>query len=182
MSFFAVFASRSAGPPRAAAPTACQPSLLVGVRLFLVGELELLGVVCDAAAVVVVLHRGAHGLLGQHGAVDLVRGQAVERLDHRLVGELQGLVDGLADDQLRRHRARGDGAAAAEGVELAVGDDALVVHLDIHAHDVAALGVADLADPVGVVDLAHVARIAEMIHDLFTVQCHCCILPKLYFN
>ena len=38
-----------------------------------------------------------------------------------------------------------------------------VLHLDIHLHNVAALGVADLADAVGVIHLADVARVLKMV-------------------
>ena len=58
------------------------------------------GVVGDAVLVVIVLERRLDDLLREHGAVDLVRRQAVERLHHGLVRELQHLVDGLALDEL----------------------------------------------------------------------------------
>ncbi len=43
----------------------------------------------------------------------------------------------------------------------------VVLDLQVHLHDVAALGVADLADAVGVLDLADIAGVREMIHDGF---------------
>ena len=159
-----------------------QSESAVLVQLLLVHLPEVRGIVGDAFAVVVVLDGGAHGLLGQHAAVDLVRGQPVQRLDDRLVRERERLVDGLALDHLGGHGACGNGRAAAEGVELDVGDGAVFIHLDIHAHDVAALGIADLADAVGVVDLADVAGIAEMIHNFFTVKCHDLLSPFPYLE
>ena len=44
------------------------------------------------------------------------------------------------------------------------------VDLDIEGHHVAADGVADLADAVGVLDDAHVAGVLEMVHDLIGVD------------
>ena len=61
---------------------------------------EHLGVVGDAVLVIIVLHGGADGLFGQDAAVDLMGGQTVQSLDDRLVGELEGLFDGLALDEL----------------------------------------------------------------------------------
>ena len=62
-----------------------------------------LGVIGDAVAVVIVLDRRADGLLGQHGAVQLVRGQTVERFGDRLIRQRQRLGHGLTLDHLRRH-------------------------------------------------------------------------------
>lgn len=60
----------------------------------------------------------------------------------------------------------------AEGEELDIDDD-VVLDLQVHAHDVAALGVADLAHAVGVGDLTDIVRICEMLHDLCTIHtCH----------
>ena len=53
---------------------------------------------------------------------------------------------GPARHRLRLHRARRDGRAAAEALELGVLDDALLVDLDLELHHVAALGRADDAD------------------------------------
>src|SRR5699024_449247 len=99
------------------------------------------------------------------------RGQAVERLGHGLVRELHRLGDGLALYHLRRHGAGRDGAAAAEGLELDVGDY-VAVYLQVYLHDVAALGVADLADAVRVLDDADVPGVAEMIHNGLAVKSH----------
>ena len=68
----------------------------VGVAAAAVPGAEGGGVVGNAVLVVVVLHGGLHRLLRQHRTVDLVGGQAVQRLHHRLVGELQRLGQGLA--------------------------------------------------------------------------------------
>ena len=98
--------------------------------------------------------------------------QTFQSLDHGLVGQLQGLVDGLALDQVGGHTAGCDGGAAAEGEELDVHDH-VVLDLQVHAHDIAALGVADFTHTVCVGDLTHIVRICEMLHDLCTVHaCH----------
>ena len=124
----------------------------------------------DVVLVVIVPDGGPHRLLRQDGTVDLLGGQTVQRLHHRLVAEGQGLADGLALDELRGHGTGGDGAAAAEGVELHVGDGlGVAVHLDIHPHDVAALGVAHCSDAVGLIHLAYVPGMLEVVHDLVTV-------------
>ena len=134
-------------------------------------NLELFRIVGDAISVIIILDGGADSFLRQHGTVNLVGGQTVQRLNDGLIGQLQRLADGLALDKLSRHGAGSDRAAAAEGVELAVGDDA-VLDLYIHAHDVAALGIADLADTVSIVNLADIAGMLEMIHNLIAVKCH----------
>ena len=57
----------------------------------------------------------------------------------------------------------------AEGLELDVGDDA-VLNLEEDAHDIAALGVADRADAGSVLNLANVAGIGEVIHHFFRIH------------
>jgi len=47
--------------------------------------------------------------------------------------------------------------------------DFSVFYLEIHLHYIAALRVADLADTVRIGNLADVARIHEMIHNLIAV-------------
>ena len=64
----------------------------------------------------------------------------------------------------------GDGGTAPERLELDVVDVLGVVELDGDLHDVAADRVAHLADTVGVLDDADVARVVEVVHDLLGVQ------------
>ena len=99
----------------------------------------------------------------------LRNGQAVERFGNRLVGQLERFLKRLALDHLGCHRAGRDRRAAAEGLELDTLNDPVVRHLEVDLHDVAALGVANLADAVCILDLAHVARMGEVIEHLFTV-------------
>ena len=140
----------------------------MGVAAGAVAGAERVRVVGDAMLVVIILDGSLDRLLGQHRAMDLVGGQAVQRLHHRLVGEGERLFNGLALDHLGGHAAGGDGRPAAEGVKLYVGDDP-VFYLDIHTHDVAAFGVAHLADAVGVLHFAQVTGVLKVVHDLFTV-------------
>ena len=74
--------------------------------------------------------------------MDLDGRQTFQSLDNSLVGQLQSLVHGLALDEVGGHAAGGNGCAAAEGEELDINDD-VVLDLEVHPHDVAALGVAD---------------------------------------
>ena len=50
--------------------------------------------------------------------------------------------------------------------------DDIILDLQIHLHNIAALGVAHLTDGIGVLQNACVPGIAEMVHDLLTVQSH----------
>ena len=97
-----------------------------------------------------------------------MRGKSAQRIDDVLVCHIESLFDRLALDHLSCHRARGNRAAAAEGLKLHV-FNFIVLDLEIHLHDVAAFGVADLTDAIGVGKLAHVARMGEMLHYLFAV-------------
>ena len=90
-------------------------------------------------------------------------GQPVQGLSHGGIGKGHGLGNGLALDHLGGHGGGGDGGTTAEGLELHVGND-VAVHLQVHLHDVAALGVAHLAYPIGVLDLSHVAGMLKMVH------------------
>src|SRR5262245_19063112 len=79
------------------------------------------------------------GVLGEHGAVDLHRRQLQLVYDVRVL-DLGRLVHRPALEPLGGQARRGDGAAAAEGLELGVLDDPrLDVDLDLQLHDVAAL-------------------------------------------
>lgn len=128
-------------------------------------------VVGNVVLVVIVLDRGLDGFLRQHGAVELVRGQTAEGVDDLLIGQRQRVFERAALDHLGGDGARCDRAAAAEGLKFDVFDP-VVLDLQVHLHDVAALGVADLADAVRVRDLADIARVHEMIHDGLGIKCH----------
>ena len=103
--------------------------------------------------------------------MQLVGRQAAQSVHYLLVGDGQGLLNGLALDELRGHGGGRDGAAAAEGLELHV-LDAVILDLQVHFHNIAALGVAYLAYAVGVGDLAHIPGMGEMVHDGFCIKCH----------
>ena len=103
--------------------------------------------------------------------MQLISGQTAQCIHHLLVGDGQGLLNGLALDELRGHGGGRDGAAAAEGLELHV-LDAVILDLQVHFHNIAALGVAYLAYAVGVGDLAHIPGMGEMVHDGFRIKCH----------
>ena len=79
-------------------------------------------------------------------------------------------------DHFGVYRAGGNGRAAAVGLEFNVGDD-VVLDLDIHFHDVAALGVTHLADSVGIGDLTDIAGVCEVFHNLFGIH----IFQLLFF-
>ena len=54
----------------------------------------------DALTAIVVGQGGLDGLLRQNGAVDLDGRQTFQRLHNGLVGQLQGLINGLALDEV----------------------------------------------------------------------------------
>ena len=135
---------------------------------FTVNGRKLFGIVSDVVSVVVVLQSGLDRLLRQYGAVEFMGGQSVQGLRHRLVGEVHHLIQGLALNHLRGHGTGGNGAAAAKGFKLHVRDRVLV-NFQVDFHNIAAFGVADLAHAVWVFQDAHVAGVAEMVHDLLTV-------------
>ena len=62
-------------------------------------------VIGDAVFVIVVPDRRLDRFLRQHAAMQLVRGQAAERVDHLTVRHRQRFVHRLALDHFRRHRA-----------------------------------------------------------------------------
>ena len=126
----------------------------------------------DALTAVVVGQSSLDGLLGKNRAVHLDRGQTFQSLHNGLVGQLQRLIHGLALDQIGGHAAGGNGCAAAKGEELDVHDH-IVLNFQVHAHDVAALGIAHFTHAVCIGQLTYVVRICEMLHDLGTIHtCH----------
>src|SRR5438445_8254121 len=93
----------------------------------------------------VVRERRLDGVFRQHRAVDL-HGRQLQLVDDVGVLDLRRLVDRLALQPLGGQARRGDRAAAAEGLEPGVFDDAgLEVDLDLQLHHVAALRRADEA-------------------------------------
>ena len=74
-----------------------------GLAVFLFGEFAV--VVLDVVFLVIVLNGGLDGLLGQNGAVQLVRGQAAQRVDDLLIGQRQRVLQRPALDHLRRDGA-----------------------------------------------------------------------------
>ena len=74
-----------------------------GLAVFLFGEFAV--VVLDVVFLVIVLNGGLDGLLGQNGAVQLVRRQAAQRVDDLLIGQRQRVLQRPALDHLRRDGA-----------------------------------------------------------------------------
>ncbi len=61
-----------------------------GFTVFFLGEFTV--IILNVVLLVIVLDGGLDGLLGQNGAVQLVRGQSAQRIDDLLVGQRQRLV------------------------------------------------------------------------------------------
>ena len=102
--------------------------------------------------------------------MDFDRRQSAQCFHDRLIGDLQSLLNRLADNHFRRHRAGRDRRAAAKRLELGVAHNLILVDIQENAHDIAALGVADRADAACVLNLAHIARMHEMIHYFFGIH------------
>ncbi len=147
-----------------------QPRLHLAGALLAFGNLSHEGGGVDALTPVIIRHSGLDGLFRQDGAVYLHRRQPVQGFHNGFVGELQRVFHALSLDEFRSHAAGGNCRAAAEGHKGDVLDDA-VFHLDVHAHDVSALGVSHFPHAVCILHFTHVAGVGKMVHNLFTV-CH----------
>ena len=116
---------------------------------------------------------GLKRLHAHHGAVHLFFGKLAETVHDVAVGHARGLLDRHADHDLGQDGRAGDGAGAAEGLELGIQDLVrLFVDLEEYSEGVAAGHVADLGLRVGVGDLAHVPRVQEIIHDFVVIIPH----------
>ena len=128
------------------------------VRHFLAGAANrLIGL-----PVPVVFDGGVQGVGAQVGAVQFIFGETLQGLGHVIVGNLHGLVQGLAFGQLREHAGDGNGRPATEGLEFDIFDD-VVFHFEIDVDHIAAYRVADLAHAVGISYIPDIARIFEVI-------------------
>lgn len=121
----------------------------------------------------VVLDGGLDGVLREHRAVQLDRGQT-ELLRDLGVLDARGVVERHAVHELRHVAGRGDGGPAAKGLELDVLYHAgLVVDADLQLHHVAARGRADEPGPHvrrRLVERAHVARVRVVVYDFRVVR------------
>ena len=96
--------------------------------------------------------------------MDLHGRKSVQRLTDCFVGHLHGLVDGFALDQLRCHAAGCNGGSAAEGLELHVPDDLVLVDIQVNAHDIAALGISHSAHAAGIFNFSYISGVLKMVH------------------
>src|SRR6476660_2041599 len=120
----------------------------------------------------VVLEGGLDGVLGEHRAVNLHRGQ-LELADDVRILDLGRLVHRPTLEPFCGQARRGDGAPAAKGLELGVLDDPrLQVDLDLELHDVAAFRRPHQPRPHARRVFAEgpdVARVVVVIHHLVAV-------------
>lgn len=109
------------------------------------------------------------GILGQHGAMQL-DGRQTQLLGDVRILQLSGLVDGLALHPLGGQGAAGNGRSTAEGLELGVHYLAVLVHLDLQFHHIAAGWCSDQAgahSDILLVQRSHVARVFVVLNDLW---------------
>jgi hypothetical protein len=131
------------------------------------------GFACCGVLGVVVGDGRLDSVLGKHGAVKLDRRQA-QLLGDLGVLDLAGLLQCHAAYQFGQVAGAGNGGAAAEGLELDVGDGVVVgVDADLQLHDVAASGSSDQAGTDIDIALGHgadIARAAVVVEDFLVVR------------
>ena len=108
--------------------------------------------------------------------------KSVECFHNCLVGYLKGFLNGLALYQFSCHTAGCNCCTAAECLEFGFLNNTVVINIQIHAHDISALCVADGTDTARVLDLSYVSRVIKMVHYLFAVHttppCFCARNPR----
>jgi len=109
------------------------------------------------------------GVGGEVGTMHFYGGKTVKRFSDLPVGNIHGIVKCFAFDHLGDHGTGGYGGATPEGLEFDIRDFTFV-HLYVYFHDVAAGGITDFSYPVGIGNLADIAWISKVIHDLFAVH------------
>ena len=108
-------------------------------------------------------------------AMDLHRRQRAELAGEFLNGEVFRLLRRFSAQQFGGHRRHGDGRLAAERLERSAVDDALAVlfgEFQPHPQHVAALGRADRAHGVGILDFPLVLGIGEGFLDFGFERTH----------
>ena len=111
-------------------------------------------------------------LLLQAENSELDRRKSVECFHNGFVGYFQSFLDGFSFYQLGCHTAGCNCGAAAEGFEFAVLNDAVIVDVKIHSHDIAAFCISNGTYTACVLNFSYISRMLEMIHYFFTVHCY----------
>ena len=94
----------------------------------------------------------------------LYRRKSVKCFHNGFVGYLQSFLNSFAFYQLGCHTAGCNSSAAAEGFKFAVLNDAVVVDVEIHSHDIAAFCISNGAYTACVLNFSYISRMLEMIH------------------
>ena len=133
---------------------------------------RVLEVAVGVFAGLVVLDRRFHRLAPHHAAVHLLGREPAEVVGDLLVGDLLRLLEGLADHHLGQRRTRGDGARAAECLELRLGDLAVRTELELKLKRISAGERTDRRRSVRMLDFAHVPGVPKVVHHLLRVIPH----------
>ena len=100
--------------------------------------------------------------------MNFVSGKSVQRFGNRFVCQFQRVLHRFSLNQFGRHGAGGNGAAAAKGFKLDIGDP-IVLDFQINFHDIAADRVSHFSNTVSVFENPHISGIPKMVHYFFTV-------------
>jgi hypothetical protein len=93
--------------------------------------------------------------------------KSVECFHNGLVGYLQCFLDRLTLYKLGCHTAGCHCCTAAESFKFCLLDDAIVINIQVHTHDVSALC---SANTTWVLNLSYVSWVIKMVHYLFAVH------------
>ena len=166
---------RGASPGGAGAPTgSAAPPLCSGESVMLAKRSIFLAIALVLGAVLglVVGHGGLDRVLGEHGAMDLHRGECQLLCDVRVL-DLTCLVQRLAFNPFGQQRTGGNCTAATIGFEHGIFNHAVITHLYLQSHNIPACRCADHAGThifLVLAERSDIARIFVMIQNFFTVS------------
>ena len=112
------------------------------------------------------------GFSSHYRAVHFFLGQAAKRLGDVVVGQLFCVLQLHALEHFGEHGRGGNSRSATKSFEFCIGDYLIFINLDGQPQGITAGDGTDIANTVGILDLADIFWVDEMFLDLICIFPH----------